>query len=121
MKVNKFKVWNKRRFLNEDEYAICPNGQLLFYDTYRGEWYTAPYLDVKIVQYTGLKDSRGVEIYEGDIMVERVSKYDYIVIEVVYHNGCFMGKEMGHEPEYPIYEFLNGVVIGNIFENPELI
>src|SRR5690606_34701849 len=76
---------------------------------------------ITLMQYTGLKDRNGTEIYEGDIIREKVAKDEYILAEVVYVNGCFMGKEPTHEPEYPIHDFLKGEVIGNIYENSELL
>ena len=68
-----------------------------------------------------LKDRNGTKIYEGDIIKEKVAKDEYLLAEVVYKDGCFMGKEPGHEPEYPIADFLRGEVIGNIYETPELL
>ena len=81
--------------------------------------------DLDLMQYTGLKDKNGVEIYEGDVISELSEQGEdwanHILAEVVWHKVGFYGKEKGHEPEYPITEFVKGEVIGNIWENPELI
>lgn len=98
-----------------------------------------------LMQYTGLKDKNGVEIYEGDILdigdVVREkddSPEDKFYIEIVWGNdpeifdgfgwtGKFYYKDAWgvgtfdaddeHRPEY----WRNYEVVGNIYENKELI
>ena len=84
-------------------------------------------------QYTNLNDEKNNEIYEGDLLEftyvdideERYSS----IYEVVFINGCFMSKFLSQRP--PEYEILSEFliiremetleVIGNIYENTELL
>ena len=69
------------------------------------------------LQYIGLKDKNGKEIYEGDV-IETGGVRGGIVGKVVYIEEGFSIKcELGYEDFY--WDTLE--VIGNIYENPELI
>lgn len=76
-------------------------------------------------QYTGLKDKNGKEIYEGDIL--RVD-YSKRVIEVAWRKGSWVANYQGEYlcplmgiPGFAGYESEEIEVIGNIYENPELL
>ncbi len=68
------------------------------------------------MQYTGLKDKNGKEIYEGDVLSGR-----YIV---EYKNDCFVVQEHTNDwssVHYVLHHNPEMEVIGNIYENPELL
>ena len=78
-----------------------------------------------IMQYTGLKDKSGKEIYEGDIVRGKYGKNGIVKnYEIRWLTGHFAAVDRnnitGDEHYYPI-GLLEGEVIGNIYENPELL
>lgn len=70
-----------------------------------------------VMQFTGLKDKNGKEIYEGDV-VEKRGRYR---APVTYEPAMFFFKTSGTDYQ-PLGLFGdNYEVIGNIYENPELL
>lgn len=76
----------------------------------------------KIMQYTGLHDKNGTEIYEGDIVrTHYIGGIGVENDEVIFDRGCFC---VNYSEDYhPLLNEVNhcSEVIGNIYENPELL
>ncbi len=88
-------------------------------------WNDCDTRDCPIMQFTGLKDKNGVEIYEGDILRIKGSLYG----EVNYYNRIISDQmEFSKQFAPNVYGWNvshdNGQeveVIGNIYENSELL
>ena len=78
--------------------------------------------DYDLMQYIGLKDKNGREIYEGDIVEY---KNEYHVIEwddcKFMAKGFYCSSQDTPDDFFSEFAYTNCKVIGNIYENPELL
>ncbi len=78
---------------------------------------------VTICQYTGLKDRKRKEIYDGDILNVQFGAEKIVPMVVCFINGSWCIHEWSNYEEYHyLYDYRDDVtIIGNIYDNPELL
>lgn len=113
MREIKFRVWNtETNKMIIDEFLVIPTDE-----------------KYPLMQYTGLKDKNDVEIYEGDIVrvIDDIGYYGMGIAIFCLGSFCFEwidDSEANIEPIVTIKKINNNQeleVIGNIYENQELL
>lgn len=129
--IPKFRAYDSGslcRMYQPDEVMVCDgNIWIIDEDDVAGSWIVNN--DLNLMQSTGLKDKNGEEIFEGDII-----RYDIDVVDIKKHptfgfytvfdgREGFFGDGMSiNDFEEDAKEFSKTVeIIGNIYENPELL
>ena len=120
--IPKFRAWDKE--------TKTMNGMAEIYRNRSQEIELRPRDEnIILMQSTGLYDKNGKETFEGDIL-EVTDKHSWLeVVSYSQEKAMFVTEEINREfkvPESPLYDlsdstFLKFEVIGNIYENPELL
>ena len=88
------------------------------------EEYLKEFSNCELMQFTGLRDCKGREIYEGDIIEFALSLIKTIKGSIEFDYGAFYLKTDDKEYNNVLLANMNFdlvEVIGNIFENSELL
>lgn len=127
MREIKFRAWdvaNKKMISHEKLFSLDCSNEFPFLPLLKNMY--SENLDVEIMQYTGMKDFNGKEIYEGDIVVvgqDTGNKYDRYIMTFNDDSHSYLAKQQGTLGSYigPGYWNDKLVVIGNIYDNPEML
>lgn len=116
----KFKVWHQGQ-MHEHGYTITMHGAVYKPDGFDNEEYCP---DAVLIEWTGLKDIDGSEIYEGDLL--DVDPDSRVLGEVILEDGSwrFSYPDWDQTLEKPRINERNACIVskvGNRYENPDLL
>lgn len=141
----KFRVWDGENIVmpnypfigagsSATEICIRIDGQTRIPNAYglEGSTIGAPRPEIPelvFMQFTGLRDINGNEVYEGDILKQPIEEYNgrftetvgYGIYEVKYKPDIYMIVGEGEGEWLTLEEFVGAKVVGNIYQNPEYI
>lgn len=123
MREIKFRCWHKKEKRMFIQSAIHSSGLIEEHKV------GTPYLtyygleEIELMEFTGLTDKHGKDIYEGDILEYHPNSTEILIDVVSFKHGCFcLGKHPFYSTAlgYDIHDIIFKI-IGNIYENPELL
>ena len=121
MREIKFRAWLQRWDSGKSYYSLEGIDYYFFEEWGYRTWKDVECAGHKLMQYTGLKDKNGKEIYEGDILKLGNDKRAYWVVKEDSRDDLPRGFTMvATYPQYMHPHVKETHVIGNIYENPEL-
>lgn len=116
MRNIRFRAWDRGNKKMIENYAhVGQNGHFYTID------YSDPIIEYEVMSFTGLHDRNGKEIYEGDIVRLNNEEMNKSNLNWVSDPNIEVNLEINtYSPAWNYFEKY-GEVIGNIYENPELL
>ena len=116
MREIKFRAWGKfdHKMYTPGRLNVCKSH---LNPQYVPMWWNADGEEVVWMQYTGLRDKNGKEIYEGDILHHDL----WGNTTIIWEEGMFRGQGGEYDVTLADHQLKRCRIIGNIYENPELL
>lgn len=129
--IPKFRAWDKRQNVMRDVAVLhfTKSGKVNSIEYWKTHYELKPYhvRNIELMQSTGLKDKNGVEIFEGDVVFRKDGECSFKGIVkkdrfYFYIEGTNIRDSFSFEDVADVQTGEADLeVIGNIYENPELM
>ena len=125
MREIKFRAWTNN--LNKMIHNVS-TGVIDIFDEFTDG--AIPSKDCEFMQYTGIKDKNGKEIYEGDIATQHKLRAEHLGeknFEIIYYQDecgfeiATLSEDRKERYLTPLHKTIEIEVIGNIYENANLL
>lgn len=124
--IPKFRAWHnelgRMMSISDMWFNVDSLGEIGLNDAVMNDYITVSTDEIELMQTTGLKDKNGKEIFEGDIL--KSNKY---ITSVFYERGAYRVKIRRTPNTTVIMDVISFIekyktkIVGNIYENPELL
>lgn len=127
--IPRFRAWDKETQTMLDVYLIDFKKSVLIGEHWEfGETNFINFDEIELMQSTGLKDKNGKEIFEGDIVELKDCGETIGNVKVYWDDSLalFQLYAIIVDEKEPMYKVIDDedysyIVVGNIYENPELL
>ena len=124
----KFRAWHnelgRMMSISDMWFNVDSLGEIGLNDTIMNDYITVSPDEIELMQSTGLVDKEGTEVFEGDILHHQIQTEYTFIVKYDKDKGRWYGDGLSRTYRIDIAKrFLPYYykVIGNIYENPELL
>lgn len=125
--IPRFRVWDVELKSMKEVMDIDYRLECVELSDSDGDTYIQGFNNIKLMQSTGLTDKDGKEIFEGDVLCDGgfEQEDEFVYVTVSYKDGMWICAQITNDDcgyGGALNEFIDGYsVIGNRYENPELL
>ena len=124
--IPRFRAWHnelgRMMSISDMWFNVDSLGEIGLNDAVMNDYITVSPDEIELMQSTGLKDKKGKEIFEGDILYGYAGEDFWEIVEFDTEEGKWIRKDILYNSKLGLSEnneFME--IVGNIYENPELL
>lgn len=120
--IPKYRMWNKITSRLHGVDGLYFDSEEVQYKDEVGVLRFIKFENTILMQSTGLHDKNGKEIFEGDILFGHAGEDFWEIVEFDIEEGKWIRKDIWYNSKLDLSEYNESMeIVGNIYENPELL